>query len=412
MGRWLVLVMMMFTGCVDVTLGKSRFICDNSNQCPKGYTCCNGRCLTSCGGDTDTDVDTDVDTDADTDIDSDSDSDVDTDVDSDVDTDVDSDTDFVCGNEICKDRLTDLEWQRTPMNVGFSFSSASSHCKNLQLGGEANWRLPNIKELISLIRGCTYGNPTTDRHKSSCVMSPTDCVITNSCANPHDCSYCDPGSGPTGGCYWLSGGLDGTCATYWSFSEAINIPTHAWSVRFSHGDVSAEDKGSNVNARCVRDANGEMPLICAGQVCTDQLHNLVWLRIANSTERNLEGAEDYCSSVTATGASWRLPTISELRSLIRGCESTELGGICGVTDACVSESCRNEFCDGCSSGGGPSDGRYWPAGIVGSSHHWKETYWTSTGDEPDYVWVVNFGGGLVAMSHVENLRFTLCVHIL
>ena len=55
----------------------------------------------------------------------------------------------------------------------------------------------------------------------------------------------------------------------------------------------------------------------------------------------------YCSHIDGN---WRLPTISELRSLIRNCEETKTGGKCRVTDKCLSyRDCKKgeKFCSGC-----------------------------------------------------------------
>lgn len=39
---------------------------------------------------------------------------------------------------------------------------------------------------------------------------------------------------------------------------------------------------------------------------------------------------------------WRLPTIDEFRTLLRGCKNTEANGICGVTSECTKLSCCDE----------------------------------------------------------------------
>ena len=69
----------------------------------------------------------------------------------------------------------------------------------------------------------------------------------------------------------------------------------------------------------------------------------------SSKAMNWKQANKYCENLKEDGSSnWRLPTISELRTLITECDSTEAGGTCGVTDQCLSvEECKNKACSGC-----------------------------------------------------------------
>ena len=54
-------------------------------------------------------------------------------------------------------------------------------------------------------------------------------------------------------------------------------------------------------------------------------------------------AKNYCATMTYAGfKDWRLPGIDEIRSIITGCESTQSGGTCKLTDKCISENCYNE----------------------------------------------------------------------
>ena len=102
-----------------------------------------------------------------------------------------------------------------------------------------------------------------------------------------------------------------------------------------------------------------------------------------------EEAAAYCQNLGG-----RLPTISELRTLIQNCPVTETGGECGVTDECLSSSdCWNDSCDGC---------EYENFGGKYSALGHTDWFW-SLSREPGYntglVWFVNFHNGLVDSIH-------------
>ncbi len=74
---------------------------------------------------------------------------------------------------------------------------------------------------------------------------------------------------------------------------------------------------------------------------------------------------DYCDTYALGGYDdWRLPTISELRTLIVGCPTTKLGGECGITDECLDYfECRDDACSGCEEIG--AGHCYWPNVLEG-----------------------------------------------
>jgi len=53
-------------------------------------------------------------------------------------------------NGTVTDLATGLTWQQGE-TTPHSWAAASTYCADLNLGGKTNWRLPNIKELTSLI---------------------------------------------------------------------------------------------------------------------------------------------------------------------------------------------------------------------------------------------------------------------
>ncbi|MCL4233053.1 MAG: DUF1566 domain-containing protein [Deltaproteobacteria bacterium] len=127
-----------------------------------------------------------------------------------------------------------------------------------------------------------------------------------------------------------------------------------------------------------------------------------------------EEALEYCANLSFDEHDdWRLPTISELRSLILGCDATEPGGSCSVTDDCPESGCWNEGCYGCDYLDGPSGlGAYWPDGMHGAVT--TLDYWSSSTVSDsvyDRAWLVDFGtGGVEYYGAAERVYRARCVH--
>ena len=121
--------------------------------------------------------------------------------------------------------------------------------------------------------------------------------------------------------------------------------------------------------------------------------------------------DDICGALTLCGFDdWVVPTIDELRSLIRGCPSTETGGACGVTNVCLGTTC-DSGCGSCDSGGGPGvDQCYWPAGLSGPCF----VYWSSSiYYNPDFgsyrYRFANFLVGHIASCDPSDGNYVRCV---
>jgi hypothetical protein len=146
----------------------------------------------------------------------------------------------------------------------------------------------------------------------------------------------------------------------------------------------------------------------------DETTGLLWQEPPGSNAANAyhwQYAVAYCSALNLAGFDdWRLPTISELRSLIRECPPTELGGACGVTDSCLEMSCETGACYGCTLQGGPAipHGCYFSPELYGDCM-W---FWWSQNDCSDSwpnAWGVDFMEGDVGASDKEIPSSARCV---
>lgn len=122
-------------------------------------------------------------------------------------------------------------------------------------------------------------------------------------------------------------------------------------------------------------------------------------------EMNWSNAKSYCANLKEDGYSdWRLPTISELRTLIKNCPETETGGECRVTDNCLSsENCRTDACMGCESD--KFSKNLFKYSVLGT----LEDLWSSS-EMSNYTivaWTVDFMHGSVgskSKDHDSNVR--------
>ncbi|MBN1655663.1 MAG: DUF1566 domain-containing protein [Deltaproteobacteria bacterium] len=122
----------------------------------------------------------------------------------------------------------------------------------------------------------------------------------------------------------------------------------------------------------------------------DNTTGLFWQKFPNGQNSTWTSARDHCYDLFLGGyTDWRIPTISELRSLVRGCTATHINGLCDISDDCPYSSCDSTDCLGCSDSEGPADGCYWPSDLGGfcNAAYWSATnYNTGTG----YAWVLGF----------------------
>ncbi|MDD5306946.1 MAG: DUF1566 domain-containing protein [Deltaproteobacteria bacterium] len=141
----------------------------------------------------------------------------------------------------------------------------------------------------------------------------------------------------------------------------------------------------------------------------DSASQLSWQVTPSGGLMGWQPAIDHCDGLTLCGHDdWRLPTIGELRSLIRGCAATQTGGSCGVTDDCLTDNpCYSTACSGGSWLGGPDSGCYWPSEMEGECLGYFSSSFPA--DMMDKVWIVNFGYGNVVPNDEINDGYARCV---
>ena len=92
------------------------------------------------------------------------------------------------GNNTVTDETTGLIWQKTDNDTTPTWQQALEYCNGLTLGDNKNWRLPNIKELESIV-DVTLHSPASDQvfntkasrywSASSCASSPDSAWVVD-----------------------------------------------------------------------------------------------------------------------------------------------------------------------------------------------------------------------------------------
>ncbi len=331
----------------------------------------------------------------------------------------DSDADLDISDYIYTDETTGLDWLTDIPTQKMDWYDAVDYCANLELFGD-DWRLPSISELRSLVRDCKfleYGG--TCRVYDDCISD--DCYFEES--EDDLFSYCSIGCGMDDepnqyGAYFPDemGDVGSKYYYLWSSTERSHNSNGAWIITvFASSSVSTgqyiglENKTSTKSwATCVRgtftppnneDGDSDADLDISDYIYTDETTGLDWLTNIPTQKMDWYDAVDYCANLDLFGDDWRLPSISELRSLVRDCKFLEYGGTCRVYDDCTSRDCfledsENELFSYCQAGCGIYDepnqyGAYFPdeMGDVGSKYYYL---WSSTerSDYTDSAWIM------------------------
>ena len=138
--------------------------------------------------------------------------------------------------------------------------------------------------------------------------------------------------------------------------------------------------------------------------CVDLETDLIWSG-KYFDKMDWSSAVNYCQNL-AEGKyyDWRMPTISELRTLIQNCKSTETDGKCSITDSShsyYSSEQDKKLCAGCPL---DSSGKYSKLGDA-------DVFWScSVMPDADWcVWNVGFDYGDVLDISKISIHFVRCV---
>ena len=141
---------------------------------------------------------------------------------------------------------------------------------------------------------------------------------------------------------------------------------------------------------------------------------LMWEKWPRDELVTWQAGREYCELLELSGYSdWRLPSIGELRSIVRGCFRTVPGGTCGVDDDYTEFSCYVwEDCTGCRELQGPDErGCYWWPDLSGSSqpNRYCYYYWSSTDfNNGESAWFIYFDTGVVSYATKLDSHFARC----
>jgi hypothetical protein len=203
-------------------------------------------------------------------------------------------------DETVTDEATGLTWMRcaagrsgsdcsTGSTTGYEWQDGIDYCDNLNFAGHDDWRLPEIRELESIIDYTSY-SPAID-----------------STAFPAD---------PNG--------------SFWSSSSDVYEPNFlTWNVTFGSGNVSTSVRPNTFAVRCVRGGplvigSFESSVISGDRIIKDTTTGLVWqgcpagqsgsdCSTGSTTRYNWRDALNYCDNLTwADYSDWRLPNVNEL----------------------------------------------------------------------------------------------------
>ena len=226
------------------------------------------------------------------------------------------------GDGTVTDNVTGLMWQQNQGTL-VTFDNAVSGAATFNAGGYNDWRLPNIKELYSLIvfsgkegESTANGSTTTSLDAVPFIHS----VFEFNYISPTD-RYIDIQN-------WTS-------SQY--VSTTMNGDATVFGVNFADGRIKGYPKtkksNNSSNEMLVRYVRGNNSYSInqfvdnGNETITDQATGLTWMKNDSATGLNWQAALNYCEGLSlANQSDWRLPHIKEIQSLVDYSKSPDTSG--------------------------------------------------------------------------------------
>jgi uncharacterized protein DUF1566/Big-like domain-containing protein len=180
------------------------------------------------------------------------------------------------GNGTVTDNITGLIWQKSDDTIYRNWFEAETYCNDLTLGEVSDWRLPLIKENVSIVDKSSY-NPARNSIFSG-----------------------------------------NTASEFWSSTDYVGEADSALILGIWDGGVFYRNKYTNKFVRCVRGVERIGPSFYdnGDGTVTDFSTGLVWQQ-GEGGSKTWELALNYCEGLHLGGKTdWRLPNSKELISIV------------------------------------------------------------------------------------------------
>ncbi len=198
---------------------------------------------------------------------------------------------------------------------------------------------------------------------------------------------------------------------------ALAVASGCWTMQKipsnSSADLDADadsDADGDVDTDGDADTDTGAPGDCEGpEVWFDATTELCWTSQAYGPIGTWAWSVDYCEQLIWNGhGDWHLPTIDQLRSLVRDCAPTMADGECPITHG-SEEDALDILCVGCNALQGPgNEGAYCDpivGNLLGTSRYWS----SSTYNNGSHGWTVYYRTAEVEGIHTSHPIYIACV---